>query len=83
MRLRSCLATIAIATLCSAPAMAQSIDLVEAVKDFVVDVEAASGRSGPNDAYVFNTLTHLRDMGIRDHWLEQVAGEVERMRNAS
>lgn len=44
MRLRSCLATIAIATLCSAPAMAQSIDLVEAVKDFVVDVEAASGR---------------------------------------
>ena len=46
-------------------------------------VEAANGRSGPNDAYLFNTLTHLRDMGIRDHWLEQVAGEVERMRKAS
>ncbi|MGZ9722786.1 MULTISPECIES: gamma-glutamylcyclotransferase [Rhizobium] len=58
---------------------AGSLDAVEAAHV----VEAASGRSGPNDAYLFNTLTHLRDMGIRDHWLEQVAGEVERMRKAS
>lgn len=58
---------------------AGSLDAVEAAHV----VEAASGRSGPNDAYLFNTLAHLRDMGIRDHWLEQVAGEVERMRKAS
>lgn len=46
-------------------------------------VESAEGHSGPNDAYVFNTLAHLREMRIRDHWLEQVAVEVERMRQAS
>ena len=46
-------------------------------------VNSAVGQSGPNDAYVFNTLAHLREMGIRDQWLEQVTGEVERMRLAS
>ncbi|WP_156408670.1 gamma-glutamylcyclotransferase [Rhizobium sp. Root708] len=45
-------------------------------------VHEAQGRSGPNDAYVFNTLAHMKDMGIRDHWLEQVVGEVERLRAA-
>jgi glutathione-specific gamma-glutamylcyclotransferase len=45
-------------------------------------VDQAEGRSGPNDAYVFNTLAHLKEMGIRDHWLEQVVGEVERLRAA-
>ena len=45
-------------------------------------VDKAEGRSGPNDAYVFNTLAHLKEMGIRDHWLEQVVGEVERLRAA-
>lgn len=42
----------------------------------------AKGQSGPNDAYVFNTLTHLKQMGICDHWLEQVVNEVERLRAA-
>jgi len=46
-------------------------------------VHFAEGRSGPNDAYVFNTLAHLREMGIRDHWLEAVGGEIERIRRAS
>lgn len=46
-------------------------------------VHGAQGQSGPNDAYVFNTLAHLREMGIRDHWLEQVVGEVERLRKAA
>jgi cation transport protein ChaC len=46
-------------------------------------VESAVGQSGPNDAYVFNTLAHLREMGIRDTWLEDVAGEVERMRTTA
>jgi cation transport protein ChaC len=45
-------------------------------------VHKAQGQSGPNDAYVFNTLAHLKEMGIRDHWLEQVVGEVERLRAA-
>ena len=57
---------------------AGSLDAVEAAQ--VVNV--AKGQSGPNDAYVFNTLAHLKQMGIRDHWLEQVAGEVERLRAA-
>ncbi|KQV73310.1 gamma-glutamylcyclotransferase [Rhizobium sp. Root1220] len=45
-------------------------------------VHQAHGQSGPNDAYVFNTLAHLQEMGIRDHWLEQVVGEVTRLRAA-
>jgi len=43
-------------------------------------VNEAEGQSGPNDAYVFNTLAHLKEMGIRDHWLEAVVDEVERLR---
>ncbi|MGF9565659.1 gamma-glutamylcyclotransferase [Neorhizobium sp. JUb45] len=40
-------------------------------------VHASAGQSGPNDAYVLNTLTHLREMGIRDLWLEGVGSRVE------
>ncbi|MDQ0456566.1 gamma-glutamylcyclotransferase [Rhizobium paknamense] len=36
-------------------------------------VRRANGHSGPNDAYVLNTVQHLRSMGIRDKWLEGVA----------
>ena len=43
-------------------------------------VHAAHGLSGPNDAYLFATLTQLRGMGIRDRLLEEVAGAVERLR---
>ena len=57
---------------------AGALDALEAAR--VVD--RAEGQSGPNDAYVFNTLAHLKEMGIRDHWLEQVVGEVERLRAA-
>ncbi|MGO4440876.1 gamma-glutamylcyclotransferase [Rhizobium sp. RAF56] len=46
-------------------------------------VHSAKGQSGPNDAYVFNTLEHLREMGIRDHWLEAVGSEIQRIRGAS
>jgi len=35
-------------------------------------VKSSVGQSGPNDAYVFNTLAHLKQMGIRDLWLEGV-----------
>jgi glutathione-specific gamma-glutamylcyclotransferase len=46
-------------------------------------VNVSVGQSGPNDAYVFNTLSHLKDMGIRDQWLEQVVEEVTRLRAAA
>ena len=58
---------------------AGALDAIEAAHI----VESSVGQSGPNDAYLFNTLAHLREMGIRDQWLEQVAGEIERMREAS
>jgi cation transport protein ChaC len=48
-----------------------------------VSVEAAAeivyravGQSGPNPAYVANTAAHLREMGIRDHWLEGVVAAI-------
>jgi cation transport protein ChaC len=31
------------------------------------------GQSGSNEEYVFNTIDHLKALGIRDHWLEGVA----------
>jgi cation transport protein ChaC len=40
-------------------------------------VGSAVGRSGPNIDYVRNTLLHLREMGIRDHWLENVGRAAE------
>ncbi len=58
---------------------AGALDAIEAAHI----VKSSVGQSGPNDAYLFNTLAHLREMGIRDQWLEQVAGEIERMREAS
>lgn len=39
-------------------------------------VRTSVGQSGPNDAYVFNTLSHLKEMRIRDHWLESVGASV-------
>ena len=35
-------------------------------------VSGAVGQAGPNEEYVLNTLGHLRALGIRDHWLEEV-----------
>jgi cation transport protein ChaC len=57
---------------------AGSLDTIAAARI----VHEAEGQSGPNDAYVFNTLAHLKQMGIRDHWLEDVVDEVERLRAA-
>jgi len=36
-------------------------------------VRGAVGQSGPNAEYVLNTVDHLKALGIRDHWLEDVA----------
>ncbi|MGN7294838.1 gamma-glutamylcyclotransferase [Rhizobium sp. SAFR-030] len=44
-------------------------------------VHASAGKSGPNDAYVLNTLEHLDQMGLRDAWLESVAEHLRVLRN--
>lgn len=40
-------------------------------------VSGAVGQSGPNEEYVLNTVAHLKALGIRDHWLEEVARRLE------
>ncbi len=35
-------------------------------------VRGAVGQAGPNEEYVFNTIAHLQELAIRDHWLEAV-----------
>ncbi|TPK98613.1 MULTISPECIES: gamma-glutamylcyclotransferase [unclassified Mesorhizobium] len=39
-------------------------------------VRGATGRSGKNEDYVLSTLEHLKALGIRDHWLEEVGRQV-------
>ncbi|MGO4836053.1 gamma-glutamylcyclotransferase, partial [Rhizobiaceae sp. 2RAB30] len=39
-------------------------------------VKGAVGQSGVNEDYVHSTLDHLRALGIRDHWLEEVASRI-------
>ncbi len=46
------------------------------IEDAALTVRLSAGQSGPNDAYVFNTLAHLKQMGIRDLWLESVGQAV-------
>ncbi|MFK0383673.1 gamma-glutamylcyclotransferase [Rhizobium sp. RM] len=47
-----------------------------AAPDAAAIVATAAGRSGPNTDYVFNTIQHLQDMGIRDTTLENIAARV-------
>lgn len=35
-------------------------------------VHRSSGVSGKNDDYLFSTLDHMRALGIRDRWMEEV-----------
>lgn len=39
-------------------------------------VVGAVGKSGANEDYVLNTVDHLRELGIRDDWLEAVARRI-------
>jgi len=39
-------------------------------------VSGGVGQSGRNEDYLFNTVDHLKALGIRDHWLEGVAARV-------
>ncbi|TPM31654.1 gamma-glutamylcyclotransferase [Mesorhizobium sp. B2-3-5] len=47
-----------------------------AAADAAAVVRGAVGQSGNNEDYVFSTLKHLEALGIRDHWLEDVAHQV-------
>lgn len=42
----------------------------------VARVSGAVGQSGPNEEYLGNTVAHLRALGIRDRWLEDVAANL-------
>jgi cation transport protein ChaC len=44
--------------------------------DAAAVVSGAVGQAGPNEAYVLNTVEHLRTLGIRDRWLEDVARRI-------
>ena len=57
---------------------AGALDAAEAARI----VHLSTGQSGPNDAYVLNTIDHLHQMGIRDQWLEEVSGEISRLRQS-
>ena len=46
------------------------------VEDAAGIVSGGVGQSGRNEEYLFNTVDHLRALGIRDHWLEGVAALV-------
>lgn len=46
-------------------------------------VRDAEGQSGPNHLYVANTVAHMKELGIRDQWLEEVDSRVERLRAVS
>lgn len=39
-------------------------------------VSGGVGQSGRNEDYLFNTVDHLKALGIRDHWLEGVAARI-------
>jgi cation transport protein ChaC len=41
-------------------------------------VSGGVGQSGRNEEYLFNTIEHLRALGIRDRWLEDIAARVPR-----
>ena len=44
--------------------------------DAAAVVRGAVGQSGDNEDYVLSTLEHLKALGIRDHWLADVARQV-------
>ncbi|HWU61917.1 MAG TPA: gamma-glutamylcyclotransferase [Ensifer sp.] len=45
-------------------------------------VARSVGASGHNLDYVRNTVTHMRELGIRDHWLESVLHHADSLTSA-
>ncbi len=65
------------------PALAYIIDRAHtqyagtlSVEEAAATVAVSHGKSGANTDYVINTVAHLKEMGIRDPWLEDVAAMV-------
>ncbi|WP_306050403.1 gamma-glutamylcyclotransferase [Oceaniradius stylonematis] len=48
------------------------------VAEAIDRVCGAVGQAGPNEDYVLNTAAHMREMGIRDRWIEAVADGIRR-----
>jgi glutathione-specific gamma-glutamylcyclotransferase len=46
------------------------------VDDAARIVTGGVGQSGRNEDYLFNTVEHLKALGIRDQWLESVAERI-------
>lgn len=53
------------------------------VEDAARTCAAALGKSGHNADYVRNTVDHLKQLGIRDHWMEAVASRMEALLQAA
>ena len=53
------------------------------VEDAARTCAMARGQSGHNADYVRNTVQHLMELGIRDHWMEAVASRMEALLQAS
>ncbi|HEV7254225.1 MAG TPA: gamma-glutamylcyclotransferase [Mesorhizobium sp.] len=65
------------------PAIAYAVDRTHpqyagrlGVEEAADAVRDSSGQSGRNVDYLLNTVQHLIALGIRDHWLEEVAKAV-------
>ncbi|MEO1380907.1 MAG: gamma-glutamylcyclotransferase, partial [Pseudomonadota bacterium] len=52
------------------------------VQTAVRQVYGAVGKAGPNEDYVLNTSAHIRELGIRDHWLEDVESRLRQAMEA-
>lgn len=46
------------------------------VADATERVCGAVGGMGPNEEYVLNTADHIKELGIKDHWLQAVAESI-------
>ena len=61
------------------PQYAGALDVAEAAEI----VHRSRGKSGPNQAYVVNTVAHMRTMGIRDAWLENLNAAIAQKAQAA
>ena len=52
------------------------------VDDAARTCATSQGKSGHNADYVRNTVAHMKQLGIRDHWMESVAGQMENILQA-
>ncbi len=53
------------------------------VEDAARTCAMSEGKSGHNADYVRNTVEHMKALGIRDHWMEAVAGRMETLLQAA